>query len=79
MPEIDRSALPKIPLIMPPRKRRRSVAFAPDDNGDASTREVGSPFDGAPPIEEKANYGVWDAFREEYHEGIVRSTHHHRH
>jgi len=55
---------------MPPRKRRRSVAFAPDDD-DISTREANSPFDDAPPTEEKANSAVWDAFREEYHEGIV--------
>jgi len=64
---------------MPPRKRRRSVAFAPDDDGDASTKEVDSPFDDVPPTEEKANSGVWDAFREEYHEGIVCFAHHHRH
>ena len=65
---------------MPPRKRRRSVAFAPDDDGvDTSTREVDSPFDTVLPIEERANSGVWDAFREEYHEGIVRLAHHPRH
>ena len=62
---------------MPPRKRRRSVAFAPD-NDDTSTREVDSPLDDAPPTEEKADSGVWDAFREEYHEGIVRFAHHPR-
>jgi len=55
---------------MPPRKRRRSVAFAPEDD-DNSTREVDSPFDDATLAEERANSGVWDAFREEYHEGIV--------
>ena len=64
---------------MPPRKRRRSVAFAPDDDDDTSTREADSPFDDAPPTEEKANSGVWDAFREEYHEGIVHFAHHPRH
>jgi hypothetical protein len=65
---------------MPPRKRRRSVAFAPDDDDDdISTREVDSPFDDAPPTEGKANSGVWDAFREEYHEGIVRFARHPRH
>ena len=55
---------------MPPRKRRRSVAFAPDDEG-ASARESDSSLDDAPPAEEKANSRVWDAFREEYHEGII--------
>ena len=64
---------------MPPRKRRRSVAFTSADGDDASAREVDSPSDDAPPAEEKANSGVWDAFREEYHEGIVRFTHHPRH
>lgn len=56
--------------IMPSRKQRRSVAFAPDDE-DTTTREVGSPFDGAPQAEGNANSGVWVAFCEEYHEGIA--------
>jgi hypothetical protein len=51
---------------MPSQKRRRSVAFAPDD-GDTTTREVETPFDDAP----QANSVVWDAFCEEYHEGIL--------
>ncbi|KAF9653022.1 hypothetical protein BDM02DRAFT_3182990 [Thelephora ganbajun] len=53
---------------MPSRKRRRSVAFAPDGDDDTSTREVKSPSNDASPAEEKANFGVWDTFREEYHE-----------
>jgi hypothetical protein len=56
---------------MSPRKRRRSVAFAPTDDDNTSTREPDSPSDNALPAEEKASSGVWDAFREEYHEGIV--------
>jgi len=55
---------------MPPRKRRRSVAFAPTDDDDTNTRRVDGPSDGAPSAVEKANSGVWDSFREEYHEGI---------
>ena len=64
---------------MPPRKRQRSVAFAPADDDGTSTREVDSPSDNAPPAEEKASPEVWDAFREEYHEGIVRFVHHPHH
>ena len=60
---------------MSPRKRRRSVAFAPTDDDNASTGEPDSPSDDALPAEEKANSGVWDAFREEYHEGIVHFVH----
>lgn len=77
----NRSAsAPKDPsAIMPPRKRRRSVAFAPTDDDNTSTREVDSPSGDAPPAEETANPGVWDAFREEYHEGIVHFTHRPRH
>lgn len=57
---------------MPPRKRRRSVAFAPDDDDDdINNRTADNPFDDGPPAEERANSGVWDAFREEHHEGIV--------
>ena len=63
------SASKPLPAIMPNRKRRRSVAFAPDDD-DTTTRDEGSPIDGAPEAEGKANSGVWDAFCEEYHEGI---------
>jgi len=65
--------------IMPPHKRRRSVAFAPDDDDDdTGTREIVSPSDDVPPAEDGANSGVWDAFREEYHEGIVRFVYHSR-
>lgn len=66
------SASQPLSAIMPSRKRRRSVAFAPDDD-DTTTREVESPVDNAPQAEGKgkANPGVWDAFCEEYHEGIV--------
>lgn len=64
---------------MPPRKRRRSVAFAPDDDDGTSAREASSPPNGAPLAEEKVSSGVWDAFREEYHEGIVCVTHHPHH
>lgn len=66
---------------MPPRKRRRSVAFAPtddDDGDDTSTGEIDGPSDGAPSAEEKANSGVWDSFREEYHEGIFHFAHYPR-
>jgi len=55
-------------MIMPPRKRRRSVAFAPDDDDSISTGEVGSTSDDVLSTEEKVNSRVWDAFREEYHE-----------
>ena len=56
---------------MPPRKRRRSVAFAPtDDDNNTNAGEVDGPSDGAPSAEEKHNSRVWDSFREEYHEGI---------
>jgi len=64
---------------MPPRKRRRSVAFAPtDDDDNTSTREVDGPSDDAPSAEEKVNSGVWNSFREEYHEGIFHFVHHPR-
>lgn len=62
---------------MPPRKRRRSVAFASDD--DDSSREVESPFECAPQAEEKVDSGVWGAFCEEHHEGIPRPVYHARH
>ena len=76
----QRSSASKAPsVIMPPRKRKRSVAFAPGDDDCTSTGEVVSPFDDVPPAGEKANSGVWDAFREEYHEGIVCFSRHPRH
>lgn len=78
---IDRSALSQIPsTIMPARKRRRSVAFAPADNdNNTNAREVDGPPDGATPAEEKTNSRVWNAFCEEYHEGVVYFAHHLRH
>ena len=57
-------------MTMPPRKRRRSVAFAPTDDDDANAIGVDGPSCDAPSAEEKANSGVWDSFREEFHEGI---------
>lgn len=55
---------------MPPRKRRRSVTFAPNDSDGTSSRGFDSLSDGAPQTGEKTDSGVWDAFREEHHEGI---------
>ena len=57
---------------MPPRKRRRSAAFAPDD--ETSNRGLASPSDGVPQAEEKVDSGVWGTFCEEYHEGIAAFT-----
>lgn len=62
---------------MPPRKRRRSVAFAPDD--ETSDGGLESPSDDVPQAEEKVDSGVWGAFCDEYHEGIANFTRYLRH
>ncbi|KAF9792322.1 hypothetical protein BJ322DRAFT_34018 [Thelephora terrestris] len=51
---------------MPPRKRRRSVAFASDDDDSGSDLE--SPSECAPQAEAKVDSGAWGAFCEEHHE-----------
>lgn len=56
---------------MASRKRRRSVAFAPDDGDATPGGEVETPFDDALQSEGKVNSRAWGAFCEEYHEGTA--------